>query len=380
MRWSGPSPSEWRLRGIQAAPRPPSSESQMRRGRDDVGVTAGEDPGHSQPNPENDEGPGHPCQRRGDLDVSRAEERQLVVGNRRGEQRGRFPLQEPDLRADELQAVGMCRGEWGEEDGDGQGDGQAGGRHLAPAPAVRKRIPLVLIRLENQVGTAQQDEPEHETRDDRLADADRGMHQGHPAQDVEEIGPATRGGQLEGEGPGSEQHGEPGRDHAADQDPLPPADRAPDRGIDRVAADGADQAHVHEVRPERRQAAVAEEETLDDQHRPDDHRARPGAEHHRSEHSPEQVTRDRQRSDREVHHLRREDERRHRPHQDRRPLPQPSLQLAEPDHEPRERQRAGRRRHLRIEHRVGNVHGCDSRAAAEATFESAAPHPNRACA
>ena len=66
----------------------------------------------------------------------------------------------------------------------------------------------------------------------------------------------------------------------------------------------------------------------------DHHRAGPGAEHHRRQDPAQQVPRDRQRPDREVDHLRGEDERRHRPHQHRRPLAQPALQLAEPDDSP----------------------------------------------
>ena len=184
------------------------------------------------------------------------------------------------------------------------------------------------------------------------------MHQRHPAQDPEEIDATARGRQLDGERPRGQQDREPRRDHPSDQDARAAADRAAGRRVDRIAPDRADQAHVHEVGPERRQPAVGEEQALHDQHGADDHRPRPRAEHDRRERPPHQVARDAH-PDGEVDHLRGEDERRHRPHQDRRPVAQPALQPPEPHREPGRRHHGRRRRHPRVEHRVGNVHRRD---------------------
>ena len=133
------------------------------------------------------------------------------------------------------------------------------------------------------------------------------------------------------------------------------ADRAPDRRVDRVAAHGTDQSHVDEVGPEGRQPAVAEEQALHDQHGADDHRARPGAEHHRREHSAQQVPRD-PRADGKLDHLRGEDERRHDPRQNGRPVAQPVLKFAQAGAQTDRGHGAGHRGHVRTEHGIRNVH------------------------
>ena len=99
----------------------------------------------------------------------------------------------------------------------------------------------------------------------------------------------SRRRELDREGAGRQQDGEPGRDHGADEHASPAADQAANRRIDRIAADRSDQSHVHEVGPQRREAAVTEQEALDDQHRRDDHRPCPGPEHHRRQHAAQQV-------------------------------------------------------------------------------------------
>ena len=148
-----------------------------------------------------------------------------------------------------------------------------------------------------------------------------GVDQGHPAQDAEELGPAARGRQLDGERPGGQQDREPGRDHRRRQDP-PPRRRSrggsarrsrspPTAPISPMLTKFAPRA-VRPPSPKSRHCTIRTAA--------DHHRAGPGAEHHRREDPAEQVARDRQRADREVDHLRGEDERRHRPHQHRRPL------------------------------------------------------------
>jgi len=88
--------------------------------------------------------------------------------------------------------------------------------------------------------------------------------------------------------------------------------------------------------------AVADEQTLDDQHRGDDHRPGPRAQQHRRQHTAQQVAGDRQREQREVEHLGREDEGRHRAHQHGRPLAQLRPQPPEADHQPAGTHEAGR--------------------------------------
>ena len=130
---------------------------------------------------------------------------------------------------------------------------------------------------------------------------------------------------------------------AAIKRPLRPADRAADRRIDRISADGADQPHVDEVGPQRRHAAVGEQEALHEQDRRDHHRPGPRPEQHRRQHATQQVPGNPE-PDREIDHLSREDKRRHRPHQHRRPLAELPLQLPQRIQQPaRSRSRPSRR-------------------------------------
>ncbi len=190
----------------------------------------------------------------------------------------------------------------------------------------------------------------------RLSQSDGRVNQGHPGEDAEEVGPSPRGRQLDGEGPRSEQDREPGGDHPPDQDPNLSADCAPDRGVNGISPNSPDQAHVQEVRPDGGQTTIAEEQTLNDQDRRDDHRPGPGTKHDRRQDSPQQVSRDRQRSHREVHHLGGEDEGRHRSHQHCGALAKLTPQQTHAESEPGRGHTPQYRRHLRIEYRVRDMH------------------------
>ena len=133
--------------------------------------------------------------------------------------------------------------------------------------------------------------------------------------------------------------------------------RPANRRVDRVASDRADQPHVDEVGPERRHPAVAEQQALHDQHRGNHDRPGPGTEQHRRENAAEEMAGDRQREERKVDHLRGEDERRHDPHQHRRPFRQMVLQLPQAEGQAARRDNAGRRRDGRGKHGVWDVHG-----------------------
>ena len=258
----------------------------------------------------------------------------------------------------------MRRGERSQEHRDRERDSHAGERDLEPAGQgswVRLRCGLRLI---DQVGAGGEDESEDQAGDDRLAEADPGVDQGHPAQDAHEIGATTEHGEFDRERPGGQQDREPGGDHRAEEHSAATADRAADRCVDDVAADRADQTHVHEVRPQRGQSAVSKKEALDDQHRRDHHRARPRAEHHGREDASQEMPRDGERTEREIYHLRREHERRHRAHQHGGSLAQSRLDGAEAVRQPRKPQNARREGNPRVKYGVGDVHGQEPRGAA----------------
>ena len=76
---------------------------------------------------------------------------------------------------------------------------------------------------------------------------------------------------------------------------------------DRVAAAGGDQGHVDDVEAEGAEAAVGEQQALDDQDHGDAQRARPGADQDRGQDAAEQVAAGAA-GHREVEHLHGEDE------------------------------------------------------------------------
>jgi len=115
------------------------------------------------------------------------------------------------------------------------------------------------------------------------------------------------------------------------------------------------QPHVDEVRAERRDAPVLEEQRL---HRQDGRHGEHGAprpEQHRREHRPDQVTA-RPRSDGDVHHLRREEERRDRAEDPRRHRHGLAALGAQSDRDARAGDDPGRQSHAGAEKTVGNVH------------------------
>ncbi len=138
--------------------------------------------------------------------------------------------------------------------------------------------------------------------------------------------------------------------------PARPPINSTDRGVDRVATDGADKTHVQEVGPQRRDSPVAEKQALDDQDRGDDHRSGPRAQQYRGQDSTQQVTGDRQWEQREIDHLGRENERRHGAHEYRRPFAQLISQFPQASHHSPHAEDAGGDGDGRGEHSIRNMH------------------------
>ena len=301
----------------------PLQDVKPHRGRSLPGPPARDErPGQAQPDPEDHQRPDHPGRRRRHADSIRAEQaRHLVVGDRRRRSTaGRISAAGTRACAPTIfQPVGVLRGERGEEDRHRQRDRQARQRPTCPHRATGAGASASLgssIRSGRVSRTNRRTSPVISASPRPIAAWTRAI-QPRTAKNAARPPEAASSTANAPEARSTE-------NQAATIAPIRTPARPPIArrigGVDRIAADRADQPHVDEVRPQGRQAAVAEEEALDDQDRGDHHRARPGAEHHRRQDPAQQVARDRHGPDREVDHLRREDERRHRPHQHGRPL------------------------------------------------------------
>ena len=104
--------------------------------------------------------------------------------------------------------------------------------------------------------------------------------------------------------------GEPGRQSVTDG--AVASEHLADQEEDAVAGEGADEGHVDDVQPERREPAVGEQHGLDDEHDGDGQRAGVRPDEHGGEHAAEEVAA-RAVGDREVEHLGGEHERRGEP-------------------------------------------------------------------
>ena len=104
------------------------------------------------------------------------------------------------------------------------------------------------------------------------------MDAGH-GRDGEIGGRGAGEGQLQRDGQGGDEDGEPaGGEAAGEEATFPPPDKRRNRREDGVGHGGADDAHVEDVGAERQQTAVLEDQRLNADHAGEDENGGPGAE------------------------------------------------------------------------------------------------------
>ena len=133
-------------------------------------------------------------------------------------------------------------------------------------------------------------------------------------------------------------------------------DFAPQAGVQQVPAHAVDDAHVEDVGPQRRDAAVGEDEALHEQDRRQHDHGRAGTEQHGRQHAADQVAAG-PAGDGEVEHLGREDEGRRQAQQRHAPGRQVRVRPPQRHAQARRGEHARRRRRLEVEEAVGDVHG-----------------------
>ena len=197
-----------------------------------------------------------------------------------------------------------------------------------------------------------------------LAQADQQMDRQHEEQEASGgQGRDARRFGLEGHGRRAEHEGCDGCCDRCRRDPAVrrrPRHEGPEH--QRVGCQARERRHVQDVASQGEQPAVGEEQALQHQHRGEGREGRPGTQHRREQDAAYQVAARSRARNREVDHLRREDEGAHHPHErDDVRLVAPCRRAAAraADRYAQQRQRSGSRGggYRRGDQCVGHVHG-----------------------